>query len=135
EAKGLSSTLSADASPAEVRALALQFLKNGDTLGQIRAQGPFELAKTEGRLNITISSIDRQVLSLVGGRMGLDFGKTLINSSNQVELTKGGTVVAVNGLLNVTQFNVQNTNGATPPVDIVGNYNLSVDTAGKVAKI
>jgi uncharacterized protein involved in outer membrane biogenesis len=135
EANGLSSVLVADASPTEVRQLALKFLKANNTLGEIRAEGPFDLATTEGRLNVAVSSIDRQVLSIVGGRMGLDFGKTLINSSNQVELTKAGKIVAVNGVFNVAQFSLQKTNGATPPVDVVANYNVSVDAAGKTAKL
>src|SRR5262249_1814265 len=86
----LAANLECDITPPEIKQLGLSSRKSGTDLGRLRVSGPFDLNKTEGRLAIEISSIDRNVLGLVGAASGLDFGATTINLQNQIELTKGG---------------------------------------------
>lgn len=135
EVSGLGANLLADATPAQVRNLLLNFSRNNEALGEIRAEGPFDLAKTEGRLNLQVTSIDRRVLNLIGAKMGLDFAKTAINSSNQVELAKAGSVITIVGNFNAAQFSLARTNQTTPPVDFAATYNVTVDRPGKAARL
>ncbi len=133
--RGLNAAFNVDLTPTEVKTLALQFARNGKALGEIRASGPLNLAKQEGKLNLEIASIDQNVLNLVGASKGMDFGSTKINSTNQIEISKGGQLVAIQGQLRADSFSVTQTNQTTPPVDLVAKYNVVVDHAAKSALI
>jgi len=78
----------AEVTPTEVREIALRFEKGGQPLGQARLTGPFNFAQSEGQLTLEIFSIDRQVLNLAGARHGWDFNKSLLNSTNQLTVSK-----------------------------------------------
>jgi uncharacterized protein involved in outer membrane biogenesis len=121
--------LDCDASPTEIKELAVRFQRSGAKLGEIRVSGPFDMAKTEGRLAIAISSIDRKLLNLAGAKNGLDFGTTVLNSTNQVEITKAGKSIAAAGQLTVSKFEVKRANEATPPLDLQAQYDTTVDLA------
>jgi hypothetical protein len=127
ELGGLGATVECDVAPNEVKQLALKFRKNESPLGEIRAYGPLSLATQEGKLNVEVLSIDRQVLNLVGAEAGMDFGQTKINSTNQIELAKKGNVITAAGALNVNQFTLTRTNQSTPPLDLSVAYNVSVN--------
>src|SRR6266478_1881538 len=51
QAGGLGASLECELSPGEIKQVALQFQKGNARLGQLRASGPFDVAKQEGRLN------------------------------------------------------------------------------------
>ncbi len=133
EAAGLALVLDADIAPAEIKRAALQFEKAGQPLGELLAHGPFDLAKTEGRLNVEIRGIDRRLLNLAGASSGLDFGPTTFNSSNRLEIAQAGAVVSAAGQFDLANFQITRTNETTPPLDLRANYDLTVDSTARQA--
>ena len=125
--------LETDLTPAEVRQLTLRFEKAGQSLGQLKVSGPLELARKEGRLKVELFAIDRRMLNLLGDGRGWDFGQSTINSTNQVELTGNGSMIAIQGQLVGRQIGLQQTNLVAPPLDLDVDYlatvNLSEETA------
>jgi hypothetical protein len=127
ELSGLTANLTCDVTPAEVKQLALAFQKQQQPLGELRAHGPFSAAKQEGRLNVELLGIDRRLLTLVGGRLGMDFGGTKINSTNVIELAKAGNQITASGALFVSDFSITKSNRATPSVNLDLSYGAFVD--------
>jgi len=123
----LAANLDCDVTPTEVGQVALHFLKGNTPLGEARVSGPFDLEKTEGKLNIEVSRIDKNLLNLAGAGSGIDFGPTTINSTNQIQLSKGGSAITATGVFNLTQLQLTRTNQTTPPLDLRANYDVSLD--------
>ncbi len=124
--------LDSDVTPLEVKKLAVRFLRGEAALGEIRAHGPVDMAKTEGRLNVEILSIDRQVLNLAGAASGVDFGSTLINSTNQIDLANGGQVISVVGTFNAASLSLSQKGQTTPALDLRFNYDVTVSRAAEI---
>jgi hypothetical protein len=131
----LNGVVDCDISPTEIKDLALRFSKQGNALGSIRISGPFDAAKKEGKLHMEVAGIDRQVLNLVGGPKGMDFGKTTINSQTDVEMAKAGQAITVVGQLLANSFSVTKTNQTTPALDLQANYSVSVDLPAQAAVV
>ncbi len=131
----LTGSLVCDLSPTEIKQCALSFTQSGKNLGAITASGPLDLAKREGKVKIEVSSIDRQVLNLAGAAMGMDFNTTVLNSGNEIELSKNGQWIAVNGQLTGTSFSVTQNKQTTPPVNLSVAYNLTVDQSSRTALV
>lgn len=131
----VSANLTCDVSPAEVKQLALTFQKNQQPLGEIRAYGPFSAAQQEGRLNVEVLGIDQRLLSLIGGRLGMNFGETKISSTNVIQLTKAGNHVNASGALAVSGFSITRTNQRTPTVDVNLAYGIEVDRGARTAEL
>ncbi len=91
------------------------------------------MARTEGRLSIEISSIDKQLLNLAGAKSGIDFGSTTISSTNEIELAKAGSVISAKGQLDVSNFQLTRQNQTTPRLDLRADYNVTVDRAQSTA--
>ena len=127
EISGLTANLACELTPSEVKQVALTFQKPQQPLGQLRVYGPFSAAKQEGRLNVELSGIDRRLLAIVGARLGMDFKDTKINSTNVIELTKGGNDVAASGGLAVTGFSITQSNRSTPTVNIDLGYGATLN--------
>lgn len=129
----LRAALECDLTPTEVRQLAVRFERGATPLGQLRLVGPFEMAKREGRLNLDVLGVDRQVLNLLGVTRGWDFANTLVNASNVVDVSRGGKVVAARGRVAVDQFAIRQPTGATPEVNLGLEYQVSVNLAEEFA--
>ena len=129
----LGATVVCEVAPTEIRQLSLRFQKSATPLGEVRASGPFDMAKMEGRLNFEIRAIDRQVLNLAGAAQGIDFNSTTVNSTNQIEFARAGQVITTVGQFNLAQFSVTRTNQTTPKVDLRVDYNLTVNRDAKSA--
>jgi len=132
---GLNGSLDCDLAPTEIKKCALTFSQSGKNLGTIAASGPLDLAKHEGKVKVSISSIDRQVLNLAGTAMGMDFNSTVLNSTNQIELSKSGQLIAVKGQLTGSSLSVTQKKQTTPPVDLLVAYNLTVDQSSQTALV
>jgi uncharacterized protein involved in outer membrane biogenesis len=133
ELAALAATLDCEATATEVKRISLRFTQAGQPLGEVRASGPFDAAKSEGKLNVVISSIDHRVLNLFGAVSGLDFGTTVINSTNVVELTKGGSLVTTSGQLNAEHVRLTRQGQSTPTLDVACDYAVTVDNTAKAA--
>ena len=135
DAATLGMTLDCDATPTEVKQVALKFSRADADLGQLLVSGPFDMQKQEGKLTVQLLSLDKRLLNLVGAKNGLDFGPTTIGSTNQIELAKAGLVITASGQLNVNQFQVTRTNQTTPALDFVTKYNVTVDRGASNAVV
>src|SRR5579859_3786271 len=131
----LAAVLDCDVTPTEIKQVAMRFQQSGNNLGELLVSGPFDAEKTEGRLEIQVRSIDRRLLSLVGAKSGIDFGTTTINSTNQVELAKAGSLINLAGQLNVANMKLTRQNQTTPTLDIGLSYQVSVNQADKTASL
>ena len=127
DAATLGVNLDCDATPTEIKQVALKFAKGDAGLAQLLVSGPFEMQKQEGKLTVQLAGLDKRLLNLVGAKNGLDFGPTTIGSTNQIELAKAGAVITAAGQLNVNKFQVTRTNQTTPALDLVTKYNVTVD--------
>src|SRR5206468_636753 len=105
----------------------LRFTKAHTRLGQVLVSGPFNLEDLEGRLKVQIVSIDKQVLNLAGVKSGIDFGPTTLNSTNEIQVSQSGAMVTASGRLDLSKFQVTRTNQTTPPLDLLAQYNVTVD--------
>jgi len=126
-------TLHCDLSPTEIKDVSLNFQKDGVPLGELRASGPFDATRSEGKLNVQLLAVDKKVLNLLGAKSGFDFGSTTITLTNQVELAKGGQSIAAVGELSASKFQLSRTNLSTPAIDLRADYNVAVDNTAKSA--
>ncbi|PYI85016.1 MAG: hypothetical protein DME26_12050, partial [Verrucomicrobia bacterium] len=133
ELAALGSELDCQMTPSEIKQLALRFQRGNTRLGEVRASGPFDAAKTEGRLKVEIVSIDKQVLNLAGAKSGIDFGSTTLNSTNDVQFSKSGKAITASGQLNLAKLQVTQKNQTTPSLDLLASYDITVDSDAKNA--
>lgn len=132
---GLGANLDCDITPTDIKQVALRFEKAGTPLGQLRASGPFNMEKTEGRVTVEVLNIDKNLLNIAGASSGLDFGPTTINSTNTIELANAGNSITTAGGLDLAHFQLTRTNETTPPLDLAAQYDVSVDRAANNALI
>jgi uncharacterized protein involved in outer membrane biogenesis len=133
ELAGHRTTLTGDVTPTEVKEFSLRFLRGEQLLGEVKVTGPLDLSKKEGRLKLEVASIDRQVLNLIGAPLGIDFGATTLNSTNEISLTQGGSVIAANSRFNAAKFSLTQKGQTTPPLDLQVACIVTVNTADKTA--
>src|SRR5213596_920019 len=114
---GERSELNCDVTPTEVKTLSVNFSQADKPLGALRVTGPFDLNKREGRLNLEVQSIDRQVLNLVGASRGWDFGNSTLNSTNFIIVSQKASVLAATGKLIGRQLGIRQGSQSTPPLD------------------
>ena len=127
DAAALAATLECAWTPKNVEKLNLRFEKAGAVLGQLNTSGPFDAAKTEGRLKIELLSVSRQVLNLAGAATGLDFARTTLNATNTLDLSQRGNILFLKGQWLGSQLGFVQNGRATPPVDLDLSYQISVD--------
>ncbi len=123
-------TLESEVSATEVKQLALRFHQGQTQLGEVLVSGPFALAKTEGRLTVAVVNIDRNVLNLAAAGSGLQFGPTVINSTNELVIAKGGASIGASGRFNLNRLQMTLAGQTTPSLDFSADYDVSVDAEG-----
>jgi uncharacterized protein involved in outer membrane biogenesis len=128
-------TIEADVTPAEIKTVALRFDRGGQALGRVAVSGPFDMAKVEGKLDVQIQSIDRQILNLAGARFGLDFRQSVFDAASQVTLSKSGKAIGTTGRLTGRQISVQRQDQITPTLDLDVEYQTDVDLTAKNAVV
>ena len=129
----LAATFNCELTATDLKELALRLTKAGAALAEIRVSGPFDTAKSEGKLKLEISGIDKQALNLIGAASGMDFGPTTISSSNDIELSKGGKMISLAGRLDVAHFQVKRQEQISPALDLHGDYAVTVDQSAASA--
>jgi len=133
ELAALTAKLDAEASPTEVRQLAVRFMKSGTPLGELRISGPFAAAKLEGKLKVELAGVDKKLLNTFGAARGLDFGTTTVGTTGNLELAKAGAQIAAAGRLDLAKFQVTREGQTTPTLDLSCDYSVLVDSAAKSA--
>jgi hypothetical protein len=132
---GLTAALDGDVTPTEIKQTALSFTQNGKVLGQLKASGPLDLAKHEGKVKVELVQIDRQLLNTVGAPFELDFGATTVIGASQIDLTKGGMVVNASGQLQINRFSVTQKGQTTPTLDLKLDYQAGLDRDKELVSI
>ncbi len=132
---GMGVVLNTDLTPTQLNDVSVRVAQNGKNLAALTASGPFNAETMEGKLAVVLSGVDRQVLSIVGGPLGLDFNQTAINSTNTIELTQKGRMIAVNGALLVGNFSVTQQGQTTPALNVQSSYALSYDQSNQTAVV
>ncbi len=123
----MTATAQVEITPMEIKQATLRLLKGETLLSQVKVHGPFDLAKIEGQLSVELTGVDKNVLNLAGTPMGLGFGSTTMSSTNLLVLTRSGMAMEFSGQFDVKQFQVVQTNLATPPMNFAARYDLSAD--------
>lgn len=129
ELAGLTGALTCDVTATNVNQVALQFQEAGAKLGEIRLSGPLDMEKMEGDLALTVSDIDRRVLSLVGAGSGIDFGGAAISSSNRIVLANGGENLLLDGKFDAAKVELSENGRPVPVVDLHADYGVAVNRA------
>ena len=131
EFSALAATVNCDATPAEIRKLALNFQKNNTMLGELTASGPFDSQKMEGKLKIVLDGVDQRLLNIFGAPAGMDFGTTMVSSTNEIQLAKNGSQITAIGNFALTKMQLHRANETTPTLDVNADYDVTVDSAAK----
>lgn len=124
---GLSATVDCDFATNRLNRLMLGFAQRNKKLGEIKASGAFNPARSEGDVELVVSSIDRQVLNLIGAKRGIDFQKTALNGSSRFDFSRGGQIVSGAGKFQGRNFSAKQASGTTPAVDLDLSYEFKAD--------
>jgi hypothetical protein len=135
ELAGLSAQITTDTTPTEIKQVALQFKKGNTALGEVRANGPFDMNKMEGQVDVLVLAIDRQVLNLAGAASGMDFGSTVINSTNRIQFANAGKAITAQGQVAVAKLTIKQQAHTTPPMDLQLAYDVAVNNTDKTADV
>jgi uncharacterized protein involved in outer membrane biogenesis len=135
QAAALSAILDCDVTPSEVKQVAFRFEKGGTELGQLRVSGPFNMEKSEGRLDIQLFNIDKNLLNVAGAGSGFDFGPTTVSSTNVIQLSNAGKSISASGQFGLHQFQLTRTNQSTPPLELSAAYDVAIDRAASNAVV
>lgn len=131
--KDFAATLNCELTPTDLKGLALQLTRAGEALGQIQISGPFDAAKTEGKLQLVVSGVDQRALNLAAEASGMKFGTTTFNSTNEIDLAKGGKAISVIGQLNLANLQVIQNSQSSPTLNLRGDYAVAVDQTAQSA--
>jgi uncharacterized protein involved in outer membrane biogenesis len=135
ELRSLATDLDCDVTPTEIKQVAVHFAKGVTRLGEVRVNGPFDMNKMEGKVSVQALGIDKQVLNLLAAASGVDFGTTTLNSTNEIQLAKGGSQITAVGQFSIGKLQLTRAKETTPTLDLVARYNVSVDSAAKTASL
>jgi hypothetical protein len=84
-------------------------------------------------LKVELRGIDQRLLNLAGAAGGIDFGTTTISSTNEIELTKSGSVISVTGRFDAGHVQLTRAGQTTPTLDFSANYDVTVDGPAQTA--
>jgi hypothetical protein len=133
--RGLGATVTCELTTNQLRQLALRVDRQGKPSGQILVSGPLNQNTREGRLNLEISGIDRNLLNLAGAGAGLDFADTRLEGSAQLDLAQKGQLINASGHLTAARFSFRRAGQTMPPLDLALDYQTTVNLTESTAII
>lgn len=135
DASGLATTLDLDLTMTDIKQFALKVARGQQQFATISASGPFDAQKMEGKLRLDIAGLDKNVLNIVGAKLGLDFGNTSISLANEITLAKAGKAIAATGQFAANNFGVTQQSTTTPSIDFKLAYQVAVDLTSQAATV
>ncbi len=135
DANGLATSLDLDLTMTEIKQFALKVARGQQQLATVSVSGPFDAQKVEGKVRVDIAGLDKNVLNLVGAKLGLDFGNTSISLGNEITVAKAGKAIAATGQFAANNFGVTQQGTTTPPLDLKLAYQVAVDLPAQIATV
>ncbi|MEN9575171.1 MAG: hypothetical protein RL514_3026 [Verrucomicrobiota bacterium] len=135
DANGLATALDLDLTMTEIKQFALRVARGQQQLATVTASGPFDAQKMEGKVRLDVAGLDKNVLNIVGAKLGLDFGNTSISLANEITLAKAGKSIAAAGQFAANNFGVTQQGQTTPPLDLKLGYQVAVDLTAQAATV
>ena len=109
--------LDVDVHAPEIRQIRLAVRRQTEELARVVLAGPYDFARQEARISYEVSGVDRRVLGLLGGGTGLEFDRSTVQAAGRVDLSQGGTVLAISGKVSAHSFSLGTSGRATPVVE------------------
>ncbi len=135
DAAGLATTLDLDLTMTDIKQFALKVARGAQPLATVSASGPFDAMKQEGKIRLDVAGLDKNVLNLVGAKLGMDFGNTSIALANEITLAKAGKSIAAAGQFTANNFGVTQQGTTTPTLDLRLAYQVAVDLTAQAATV
>ena len=135
DANGLATALDLDLTMTEIKQFALRVARGQQQLATVTVSGPFDAQKMEGKVRLDVAGLDKNVLNIVGAKLGLDFGNTSIALANEITLAKAGKSIAAAGQFAANNFGVTQQGQTTPPLDLKLAYQVAVDLTAQAATV
>jgi hypothetical protein len=119
----------------EIKQFSLNFSKGDTALGAVSVSGLFDLLKQEGKLKLSVTGIGPQVLSLIGGRLGIGFGNTRLAAESDLEIGGNAKLINTVGKFTADKLSLTRSNLTTPVLDAQIEWNVSVDLPRTLATV
>ena len=113
----------------------LRFKRDQTQLGEFSVNGSRNPTARTDKITIRVQNIDKEILNVAGAMAHLDFGSTLINTTNEISITEAGPQIGVVGHLAINQLQVTKDNQTTPTLDVAADYDVMADAGNKTAQI
>lgn len=135
DASGLATTLDLDLTMTDIKQLALKVARGQQQLATVSVSGPFDAMKQEGKLRLDVAGLDRNVLNIVGAKLGMNFENTRISLGSEVTVAKAGKAIAAAGQFAASDFSVTQQGQTTPLLDLKLAYSIAVDLTAQAATV
>ncbi len=132
--KGFQIAIDTELSPTELKNVGLSVTRSGADLARVKLSGPFDAAKSEGKLRLELSGIDKNLLGIVGPIVGLDFADTSLSGNADIAMANAGKQIALSGIFTGKSISVKPAGGVPTPV-LDGTVAFSLQLKDNVATI
>ncbi len=129
----VSAILECNATAREVKQFLMRLEQGDAVLAELRAAGPLDLSRGEGRLAVELESVDETALNLFGSPRGIEFSPTRIGATGVVELAKGGAAISLEGDVRADRLSVTRAGSRTPEVNLTFDYHFGIDRDNQTA--